>query len=147
MFLQILRVEQKKKAKCRWCEQAIEVGTPIIKIFFWNKGDDSKRTWNGHIYFHFPNCYSAQGMDYLNHNPYVPHSRGRRAKLAPDDGRKRFLLVRKFNELVQRRRGNKLKYPDNAMMDAVLAIRMLDVAKEMIPLGGVPKNWLEKIGG
>ena len=134
-----------KKARCRWCEQFVELGTPMVKVFFWNKGEDGNRKWNISHYYHFPECYAKQGLDYLNRNPYVPHARGRKTKLPEADRRKRFLLVRKFNELVQRRNNIKLPYPDSLAMEAQLTKRMVDTMLEITTVGGVPKSWVKKV--
>ena len=98
------------------------------------------------MYYHFPDCYAKQGMDYLNRNPYVPYISGRKSSLAPDDRRKRFLLVRRFNALVQRRNKDN-GFPDKELTSAIITNQMIDLAMEMIPLGGVPQSWMAKIGG
>lgn len=135
----------RKQATCRWCDQPIKVGTPMVKVFFWNKGDDGSRRWNRSHYYHFPDCYSAQGLDYLNRNPYIPPDYGRKSKLSAEDRRKRFLLVRKFNELHQRKKRLGLAYPDDVAMEIQLSERMVEVMKEVAKLGGIPKSWTDKL--
>jgi hypothetical protein len=136
----------KRRATCRWCEQVIEPGTPMVKVFFWNKGDDGSRKWNISHYYHFPDCYAAQGMDYLNRNPYTGYKSSKGSKLSREDRRKRFLLVRKFNELHQRKKRLGLTYPDNVAMEIQLNNRMIEIMKEMVSLGGIPKSWTDKLG-
>ncbi len=133
-----------RAAQCRWCEQSITKGTPMVKVFFWNKGDDGSRRWNISLYYHFPDCYSKQGMDYLNRNPYVPKI-GRKNKPASEDRRKRFLLIRRFNELHQRKSRIVDNYPDSLLVEVELTKRMVDVMLEVAILGGVPKSWSEKL--
>lgn len=131
--------------KCKWCELPIEIGTAMVRVFFWNKGNEEKRKWNVQHCYHFPDCYSKQGMAYLEKNPYIPHARGIIHKLDDLDKRKRFLLVRRFNELHQRKSNIKVAYPDNLPIEANLIERMAEVMKEVAGLGGVPKSWAEKI--
>ena len=134
-----------RKAVCQWCEQPIEAGTALVKVFFWNKGDDGSRNWNTTQYYHFPACYSAQGLDYLSRNPYVAKHKGNVSKLSPEDRKKRYLLVRRFNELVQRKREIKLPYPNSVPLEMRLNDRMVEVMMEMASLGGIPKRWVEKL--
>ena len=132
-----------KKATCRWCEQPIEVATPMVRVFFWNKGQEDNRRWNVQHCYH-PECWIKQGLDYLNKNPYVP--KNKRIMLSKEDARKRFLLVRKFHALVQRKDNIKSEYPDNILTEARITNQMVEIMLEMALLGGVPKSWAEKFG-
>ena len=134
----------RKQAQCKWCEQAVEVGNPIVSVVFWNKGNEDKRSWNKYLYYH-PQCWVDQGLDYLNRNPYVPHVRGRKATLSKEDRRKRFLLVRRFNALVQRKGKIKAPYPDHLLIEERITKQMLDIIMDVTNLGGVPKSWVEKL--
>jgi len=135
--------------KCKWCELPIEIGTAMVRVFFWNKGNENSRKWNVQHCYHFqedgPNCYVKQGLAYLEKNPYVPHARGIIHLLSEENKRKRFLLVRKFNELHQRKSNIKVEYPDNLPIEANLIERMVGVMMEVSGLGGVPKSWAGKI--
>jgi len=132
-------------AKCKWCEQPISIGTPMVRVFFWNRGNEDSRKWNRQYCYHFPDCYSKQGMDYLNRNPYVPKPRKQRTLLSVENKRKRFLLIRKFNELSQRRGKIKDDYPDSLLLEANLTKRMVDIMLEVATVGGVPEAWAGKI--
>ena len=130
-----------KKATCKWCEQPIEVTSAMVRVFFWNKGGDNRR-WNVQLCFH-PECWVKQGMDYLNKNPYVPINK--RITLSKEDARKRFLLIRRFNALVQRKNKIKSDYPDNMLVEIRLTNQMVEIMLDVAILGGVPKTWAEKI--
>ncbi len=134
----------RKKAKCRHCDQTIEIGNSMVRVYFWRKGDAEVRKWNWQSCYH-PECWVKQGLEYLDKNPFVPHKRGRRITLNPEDRRKRFLLVRKFNELYQRKSNVMAEYPDNLPIEANLVNQMTQVMKDVAKLGGVPKSWAEKI--
>jgi len=134
----------RKQAKCRWCEQPIEIGTPLVAVVFWNKGNPESRKWNSYQYFH-PQCWVDQGLDYLNRNPFVPHKRGRKITLSDEDRRKRFLLVRRFHALEQRKKKIKAGYPDNVLIEARLDRQMVEIMLDMAILGGIPKSWVEKL--
>ena len=133
------------KARCKWCEQPIATGTAMVRVYYWNKGNEERRSWNIQNCYHFPDCYVAQGKDYLDRNPYVVKVRARRNLLSPEDKRKRFLLIRRFNELVQRRNKIAVGYPDNLAVEIQLTERMVEVMMEVAVLGGVPKSWAGKI--
>ena len=137
-----------KKSTCRWCEQPIEKGTPEVHVFYWNKGNKDSRKWNTTQFFHVVNeegihCWDEQGLDYLKRNPYVSRYKGRRPTLSEEDRRKRFLLVRRFNAITQRKRNNN-NFPDNILMDIKLTQQMIDIMLETAIVGGVPKGWVEK---
>lgn len=133
----------RKQAACEWCPEPILIGTPMVAVFFWNKGSDNRR-WNTSKYYH-PQCWVAQGLDYLNQNPFVPHRRGRVRTLSEEDSRKRYLLVRRFHALEQRKKNIKAPYPDNLLIEERLTKQMVDIMLDMINLGGVPKSWAEKL--
>jgi len=135
----------RKQATCRWCNKPIEIGTPIVAVLFWNKGNPDSRRWNVQICYH-PQCWVDQGLDYLNRNPFVPHRRGVKSKLSEEDRKKRYLLVRRFHALEQRKKNSKLDYPDNLLMDSRLTKQMTDIMLDMVKVGGIPKSWVEKLG-
>jgi len=117
----------------------------MVRVFYWNKGNEETRRWNTQQCYHFPDCYVKQGMDYLARNPYAPRVRVRKVVLSPEDARKRFLLVRKFNELVQRRGKLVDGYPESLLSEANLTRKMVEVMLEVATLGGVPKSWSQKL--
>ena len=139
----------RKEARCHWdsCKLGgtIAIAQPMVMVMFWNKGKENSRRWNTKYYYH-PQCWVEQGLDYLNRNPYVSYIRGRKCTLSKEDGRKRFLLVRRFNRLVQRKATITQDYPESSLIEANLTKQMLDIMLDVAVLGGVPKNWLEKIG-
>jgi len=123
----------------------VEQGTPVVKVFFWNKGEDGNRKWNRQMCYH-PQCYVDQAMDYLNRNPYVPHERGPKPTLSEEDRIKRTMLLRRFHSIQQRR--NKLNgdYPDKLLEEAKLDRQALEVAMGIAKVGGIPPKWVEKLG-
>lgn len=135
-----------RKAKCKWCEQPIEKATPMVITRLWRKGDENSRRWNITNYYH-PNCYLAQGMDYLETHPYSPRgNRGRpKIQLSEEDKRKRYLLLRRKAALEQRKRKLKTSYPDNALMIARIDTQIIEICMEITLVGGVPKGWVEKL--
>lgn len=135
----------RKSAICRWCDKPVEVSTPMVVVFFWNKGGEGRRSFNVKHYYH-PQCWVEQGLDYLRMNPYIPHKRGPKPKLGAEDRRKRFLLVRRKNALEQRKRKLKAEYPDRVLLEAKIDEQIMDIVLEVIKLGGVPKTWVEKLG-
>jgi len=130
----------KKSAICRWCNKPIEIATPMVTVFFWNKGNEERRGWNTTWYFH-PQHWIDQGLDYLSLNPYVPHKRGPKPKLSEEDRRTRFLLVRRFHALQQRKQKLKADYPDRLLIEARISRQAAEIIVEMIRVGGVPKSW------
>ena len=137
----------RKKSNCKWCEQPIEQATPVVTVFFWNKGNDNNRRWNVKQFYH-PECWIKQGLDYLSRNPFVSKQKGRSGRkttMCEEDRRKRFLLVRRFHALYQRRNNIDMNYPDNLITEANLTQQMVDLIVEATTLGGVPKGWVEKL--
>lgn len=131
-----------RKSTCKWCEQSIEQATPVVTVFFWNKGKEDNRRWNVKQFYH-PNCWVAQGMDYLGRNPYVP--RRREPKLCTEDMERRRFLIDRFHSLYQKRCSNHGQYPDGILREIDLTQRMVDTMMEVAALGGVPKGWAEKL--
>jgi len=132
-----------KKSTCKWCEQSIDRGTPIVSVVFWNKGNEESRKWNYYAKYH-PQCWVAQGLDYLSRNPYVPQHRVKKPTLSDEDKRKRYLLVRKFHKAIQLRK-NCANYPDGVLTEIRLTQQMVEIMLEAVTLGGVPKKWAEKL--
>lgn len=133
-----------RKSTCKWCEQPIDNGTPVVTVFFWNRGNENSRKWNNTYSYH-PECWIKQGLDYLERNPYIPQHRNKQPNLTVEDKRKRFLLIRKFNSLVQRKKHNYHNYPDTVLDDIKLTQKQVDIMLEVAVLGGVPKGWAEKL--
>jgi len=134
----------RKQATCRWCEKPIEISTPIVAVMFWNKGNPDSRRWNVQICYH-PQCWVDQGLDYLSQNPFVPHVRGVKSKLSEEDRKKRYLLVRRFHALEQRKKNIKVGYPDDLLIDSRLTQQMVDIILDMVKVGGIPKSWVAKL--
>ena len=133
-----------KKSTCKWCDQPIENGTPLVSVVFWNKGNPESRKWNYYAKYH-PQCWVDQGLDYLRRNPYVIRQRKPRERtLCEEDRKKRYLLVMRFHRAEQQRK-NSGKFPDNLLAEARLTQRMVDIMLEVATIGGVPKSWAERL--
>lgn len=145
MIPNVCMVWCQKKAICGHCEKEIEVGAPMVTVFFWNKGNDNRR-WNVKKYYH-PNCWIEQGLDYLKMNPYVPYRRGGNNKfdLTPEQKEKRKSILRKKASLEQRRRKLKSDYPDRILIEARIDSQIADLAVEIGGIGGIPKRWLNQL--
>jgi hypothetical protein len=115
----------------------------MVAVFFWNKGDDGRK-WNNQYCYH-PECWIAQGYDYLERNPFVPSYTGKaKMQLTEEERRQRFLAVRRYNALLQRL--NKLDESSEPIKYLELECQMLDVVIEMNNLGGrIPKKWLARL--
>lgn len=139
-----------RQAQCRWCEQPVEAGTPMVSVFFWNRGVDGKRGWNVKHHYHLlrsdgKHCWDEQGLDYLKLNPYVPYIRGRRMKLSKKDSRSRLLILKRKAELDQRRRNLKPDAPEYTLRLAVIEAKVAGLAAEILDYGGMPKSWMEEL--
>ncbi|KKN75159.1 hypothetical protein LCGC14_0383180 [marine sediment metagenome] len=128
------------KAKCRWCEKDVEAGTPVIKVYFWNKGNEEKRGWNVSRYYH-PQCYIEQGLDYLKLNPYTPYVRKRPDNnLTSEQKELRYKLLRRKASIDQRKKRLNSSHPlETARLDEQISKIMVEITK----VGGIPKRWLE----
>ena len=133
------------QATCQWCEQVVERGSAMVVVFFWNKGANGRR-WNVHQRYH-PECWLAQGYDYLEKNPYSPYIHSGRqvvkARRTEEERKQRYLITRRFHSLVQRR--SNLGDGSKPLIALKLECQMADLMLEMQKLGGVPRKWVEKL--
>lgn len=130
-------------ARCQECPDSIGEGEPVVVVFFWNKGSDNRK-WNRKFYYH-PQCWVNQGLDYLRRNPYIHKKRGPKVTLSEEDRRQRYLLVRRFHALEQRKQKIKADYPDRLLIESRLDEQMLGLVIQMANYGGAPTTWLTKI--
>ena len=131
----------RKQAQCQWCEKPVKVGTALVAVFFWNKGADGRR-WNIQHCYH-PECWLAQGFDYLERNPYVPYKRSRELDLTAKDKKLRHILLRRYHSILQRL--NRLDNGAEPIKAIRLECQMADLMLEIRKVGGVPKKWLERL--
>ena len=127
------------KAQCEWCPETIECGTPIVTVFFWNRGTPDHKGFNIKKYYH-PNCWVAQGLDYLKMNPYVPYIRKKKLELTPAQSKQRYSVLRRKAAIDQRKR--KLDGTNNVVAEAILNTKIAELMIEIAPIGGIPKKWL-----
>ena len=130
-----------RRAKCEWCPEYVEAGTPLVTVFFWNKGSEDHKGFNVKRYYH-PDCWVAQGLDYLAMNPYVPYIRKVKMELEPEQAKLRYVLLRRKASIDQRIRGLS-DTPNRLLIVARLNQKITDIMLEIAPIGGIPKRWLE----
>ena len=129
-----------RRAKCEWCPGYIEAGKPLVTVFFWNKGGPDHKGLNVKKYYH-PNCWVAQGLDYLERNPYVPYIRKRKLELTPEQSKQRYTILRRKAAIDQRKRSMAL-LPYSAITIANLNKKIAELMLEIAPIGGIPIRWL-----
>lgn len=130
-----------RKAQCQYCPEPVEAGTPLVTVFFWNKGQEDKRKWNVKQYFH-PDCWVANGLDYLKMNPYVPYARSRKLPLTTKQNKKRVLILKRKAALDQRKRNLKSGYPDRVLVEARIDRQIAELMVQIASVGGIPPTWL-----
>jgi len=132
-----------RRAKCRWCEKDVEAGTPVVQVWYWNKGNPDLRTRNVRHYYH-PQCWVSQGLDKLEMNPYVPYQRKKpNLTLTPKQKEFRLKLLRRKSSIDQRRKNLKSEYPDRLLDEARLNEQVSNIMVEIAKVGGIPKKWLD----
>lgn len=133
------------KARCRWCEENILTGTPVVQVYYWNKGDPAKRSFNVKRYYH-PQCWIDQGLDHLKMNPYVPYQRKTKSKelarLTARQRELRYKLLRRKASIDQRIRNLSSDYPNRALEEAHLNEQVSRIMVQIVKVGGIPKKWL-----
>lgn len=131
----------KRRAKCHFCPEMVEAGTPMVNVFLWRKGEDGVRKWNMKFYYH-PQCWLDQGLDYLKMNPYVPYKRDRQLPLTERQQDIRRSILRRKASIEQRRRNLKSDYPDRILVEARMDKDIAELMVKIIKVGGIPPKWL-----
>lgn len=130
-----------RKAQCEWCPEMVEAGAPLVTVFFWNKGTEDHKGFNVKRYYH-PDCWVAQGLDYLKRNPYVPYVRKKKLELSPEQSKQRYSILRRKAAIDQRKRNLNVDLPDRELENAKLNTKIAELMLEIAPIGGIPKKWL-----
>ena len=135
-----------RKAECPWCKQLIEVATPSVIVFYWNRGDEQHKPYNTKQHYH-PQCWIDQGLDYLNMNPYSsPGVRGRpHSQLSLEDKAKRLLILRKKAALEQQRKRIKTPYPDRLTIEERIDTQIMELMFQISEIGGIPISWMKRL--
>ena len=128
-------------AQCEYCPDTIDAGMPMVRVFFWNRGTEEHKGFNTKKYYH-PNCWVAQGLDYLNENPYVPYLRKPKMELTPEQSARRYVLLKRKASIDQRKKLLTCEYPDKVLEEAKLDIHITDIMLEIALIGGIPPKWL-----
>ena len=134
----------KRQATCHYCNQPIEVATPEVVVFYWNKGQEGRR-FNVKQYYH-PQHWVEQGLDYLKMNPYEAASKGREpmALTTEQRTRRRSLLTKKAS-LEQRKQRLKAPYPERLLYEAKIDQEIASLMLQMQEVGGVPESWIDRL--
>ncbi len=132
-----------RRAKCSFCPDPIEAGTPIVTVTFWKKGDDDRK-WNIKNYYH-PDHWVAQGLDYLKQNPYIPYQRHKETTLTKEQKSQRTQLLRRKSSIEQRRRNLKPDNPNHSLIVARMDRQIAEMMVEMTKIGGIPSKWLSQL--
>lgn len=128
----------RRRARCRWCGGDVTVGSPMIRITWW----DAKRGWSRRKIYH-KECYITSICDYFDNHPYVavvPSNAGRgRPKLDITDEQRsrRGRLLKLYH--YHRERKKRLAWDDPQLEG--IHTRMRAIAIEMMKLGGIPRRW------
>ena len=130
-----------RQANCHYCETLVEAGTPLVTVFFWNKGTEEHKGFNSKFYYH-PTCWVNQGLEYLRNNPYVPYKRTRTLPITQEQRVQRNILLRRKCSLDQRKRNLKMDFPDRVLVEARIDTQIVELMLEIAPIGGIPKRWL-----
>ncbi len=132
-----------RRAKCAFCPNQIEAGTPLVTVTFWKKGENDRK-WNVKNYYH-PDCWVAQGLDYLKQNPYIPYQRHKETTLTTTQKARRTKLLRTKASIEQRRRNLKPDNPSHALTVARMDRQIAEMMVEMTKIGGIPEKWLNQL--
>ena len=132
----------RKKVRCRYCEQLIEVGEFQVVCSYFMKLKHSDKTWTKVMHYHArkPYCWIDSGIMAVGLRPYA-ENRGRRPDALSD-------VDKLQRQMILRRRASVMQRIGNEMMDEgrpeklVHLTQMLErLATEIVPYGGVPKSW------
>ena len=83
-------------------------------------------------------------MDSLDKRPYVPPAGRKPSNMEPEMKRKRIAVLRRRASVIQRMREEMGKDNEERSLEKIIHFgELLDKqAKEIEPLGGVPKSWM-----
>ena len=138
----------RKEAECEWCPKKIVRKTPMVVTKLWRKGQADVRKWNIIHYYH-PECYIAQGLDYLDKHPFTEVNAGKKKGrpeivLSEEDKKARIALLKKKSNLEGRIRIIKEKGKKDAVLkEAELTVQLAEVMQEIEKVGGAPTVWKE----
>lgn len=128
-------------ATCAHCNTYVDSGTPLVTVFFWNRGGPDHKGYNVKKYYH-PQCWIEQGLDYLEKNPYIRPPHKKKLVLEPEQAELRYKLLRRKASIDQRLRNMDVSYPDHLLIEARLKQQVVDIMMEIAVVGGIPKKWL-----
>ena len=134
--------QTRKRVKCYYCEQYIEVGEYQVVCAYFMKLKHSEKTWTKAMHFHAkdPYCWVDRAIVELGTRPYA-ESRGRKPDALSDSVKVKRQKILRRRASVMQRIGNEM----GGLMRPDKLSHMVDLleqlAGEIEPLGGVPASW------
>lgn len=134
--------QTRKRVKCFYCNQHIEVGEYQVVCTYFMKLKHSEKTWTKSMHFHAkdPYCWVDRAIVELSSRPYT-ESRGRKPDALSD-------RVKEARQKILRRRASVIQRIGNEMGGQLRPdklshmVDLLDrLAGEIESYGGVPKSW------
>ena len=132
----------RKKVRCRYCEQLIEVGEFQVVCSYFMKLKHGDKTWTKVMHFHAkdPYCWVDQGILEVGMRPHT-ENRGRKPDALSDrDKRQRQMILRRRASVMQRI-GCEMVGECRTEKLVHLTQLLEGLATEILPYGGVPKSW------
>lgn len=89
----------------------------------------------------------AQGLDYLDRNPYYPNNKKEiaTANLTKEQKELRYKLLRRKSAIDHRLKVLPVDHPDRLVLETKMEADIAELALQIAPLGGVPKRWLSQL--
>jgi len=142
----------KKKAKCSYCEELIELGEPVVYGRLWlrtKEGEYKPRRFVKRFRWHAQKgdekkcCWLEQALNNLANNPYIETRGRKRLVLPPEIREKRLKVLRRRAKVVQQLRTETEEQPERQDIDEIIRLGgiLARLKEEIEPLGGVPKGW------
>ena len=139
-----------KTSTCDHCKQPITVGEPCIFGKLWMRfgaeGPEPRR-WVKKFHWHAKRssdsicCWLEQALDSLSQRPYIETRGRKKIRISKDRRKERLSTLRKRARVLQRLR-QEMEYEDRNVDRIIrLGSQLERLKEEIIPLGGVPKNW------
>lgn len=130
----------KRDANCGFCPEKVVMGSPELVT-------RSRRRMGGRTFtrvkMYHPECWMAQGMQYLDTHPYVPKLGRPRLNLSLEDRAARKKLLMQHGQYLYRYR----KYMEEGRVVPAVEqyLKAVQLREEIEPLGGVPRSWYAPI--
>jgi hypothetical protein len=132
----------RRRSKCRYCEEYILAGKPILVGKIWKQAGttDVKRRFCVTLRWH-PSCWLEQAMQRLDKVEYIPRKGRPLLQMSEEDKASRFAILRRRAAILQRIRVETAKPEQNIDRIIHLGAMLADLKEEIKPYGGAPKSW------